>query len=322
MPESIIDLADKFRAALLKQDAAAMSRLITAYTQLYGRLKDKMDLLLFSMQSIEKITPNAIRQLARYKDLMEGVASELGKYSVYVETEISVTSRAAIESAVRDTTAYLKSVGLSSPAGLPVGAIESLLGFLQPNGALYNRLSMLAPTHTARIMDALLEGIGLGYNPVKTARLFENLMGGGLTDALRMTRTAQLYSYREASRANYIANSDVVQGWIWHSALDSATCLSCIAMEGTIHPLSETLNDHYNGRCAMIPYLGDNAPEKTGQDWFETQSEATQKQMMGNEKWKAWQGGAFEFKDLSGTHIDPVYGAMRGETSLKDLLGL
>lgn len=316
----IVELADQFRAALLRQDAASMKRLVTAYQQLYGRTQDKLDLLLMTVQSMESTSPNQIRQLARYQELMNSVAGELNKFGVYTETEISTTSRAAIEAAIRDTAAYMRSVGLSSPATINAGAIESLLGFLDPDGSLYARLEMLAPTHTAAIADGLLEAIGLGYNPEKTARLFENLMGGGLTDALRMTRTAQLYAYREATRANFIANSDVVQGWVWWTALDANVCMSCVAQHGTVHSLNEKLDDHYNGRCVALPYLG-GEQEVSGEEWFNRQSEAQQKKMMGAGKYQAWKEGKFSFSDLSTQHEDGVYGLMRSETSLKDLLG-
>ena len=316
----IVELADQFRAALLRQDAAAMNRLVAAYQQLYGRTQDKLDLLLMTVQSKGVTSPNQVRQLARYKELMESVASELNKFGVYTETEISTTSRAAIEAAIRDTSAYMRSVGLSSPATINADAIQTLLGFLDPDGPLYARLEMLAPTHTATIADGLIEAIGLGYNPEKTARLFENLMGGGLTDALRMTRTAQLYSYREATRANFIANSDVVQGWTWWTALDANVCMACVSQHGTTHPNSEKLDGHYNCRCAMIPYLG-GEQEVSGEEWFNSLPEAQQREMMGPGKYQAWKDGKFSFSDLSTQHEDGVYGLMRSETSLKDLLG-
>jgi len=321
MADSIIDLAQKFRAALLREDEAAMGRLASAYNQIYLRLKDKLQLLLDKIE-LEggEMTRGQITKLSQYKDLIDAVQTELAKYGNYVEMEISQSARRAIDLAVNDATAFLKAAGYATPRQLPASAIESMLGFLKEDGALFDRLKMLAPTHAADLADKLIEGIALGYNPAKTAKLFERVMGGGLTDALRMTRTSQLYAYREATRANYIANDDVVQGWIWWAELDNNTCMSCVAQHGSIHPLDETLNDHHNGRCAMLPYLGDNKPEKGGEDWFSNLSEAQQKQMMGIEKWKAWKDGKFKLGQLSADHQDDVYGAMKSEASLKDLL--
>jgi hypothetical protein len=42
---------------------------------------------------------------------------------------------------------------------------------------------------------------------------------------------------------------------------------------------------------------------------------------MGATKFEAWKEGKFEFGNLSSTHTDDVYGEMRGETPLKDLIG-
>jgi hypothetical protein len=148
-------------------------------------------------------------------------------------------------------------------------------------------------------------------------------LGVGLTDAVRMTRTLNLYTYREASRANYAANSDIVEGWYWLAKLDDRTCVSCVAQHGTQHPLTETLNDHHNGRCAPIPAIkGLPSPiEQTGEQWFEGLSEAEQRRIMGDKKWEALRDGKFALGDVTGTYDDPVYGPMRRARTLKELEG-
>jgi hypothetical protein len=168
----------------------------------------------------------------------------------------------------------------------------------------------------------------MGVNPRQTARLImsaaEQAFGGGLTDALRTARTAQLWSYREATRANYAANSDVVTGWIWCAELDDQTCEACIAENGTRHDIEETLDGHYNCRCSPIPeVMGQNpvADMQDGETWFGEQDTSTQKQIMGEVKWQAWMDGKFEFSQLSQQTPNDVYGTMRTVTPLKDLIG-
>jgi hypothetical protein len=318
---TVIDLAQQYRDALLKADLASMGRLTGAYQQLYSRLQDKIDLLIAAIDKLDKPTRGQVMRLGRYGDLIREIEKELTRYGVYAQVEISTMAREAISKAVADSAGFMALYGITNRGALPVGAIEAMLGFLKPDGVLFKRLEGLAGFHAQKVADGLLEGIGLGYNPRKVAGMIQDLMGGGLTDALRMARTSNLYAYREATRANYIANDDVVKGWIWWAELDSDVCMSCVAMHGTIHPLDETLDDHHNGRCAMLPYLGDNPADKTGEDWFNAQSEATQREMMGNDKFDAWKEGKFEFGNLSSTHTDDVYGEMRGETPLKDLIG-
>ena len=186
---------------------------------------------------------------------------------------------------------------------------------------LYGRIGKLAPFHTERVMNALLEGIAFGYNPAKTAKLFENLMGGGLTDAMRMTRTAQLYASREANRAMYVANDDVVTGWVWWSSLDSDTCMACAVEHGTVHSLDESMDSHYNCRCTSIPVVkGYNDEIKTGTDWFSGLSEKEQRDMMGNSAFDAWKDGKFDLADMATRRHDDVYGEMLARTPLQDLI--
>jgi hypothetical protein len=321
MTNTVLDLAAEFRAGLLAQDAEVLERLVGAYLQLYGRLKDKIDIFLLKYELLEEPTKAAVARLAQYGDLLQAIEEELAKYSAYAEVEISGAARAAIELAIRDTTAYLNFYGLERPAMLPTKAIEAMLGFLKPDGPLYARLGELAGAHAAKVGDAILEGVGLGYNPIKVAKSIENYMGGGLTDALRNARTVQLYSYREATRANYMMNSDVVQGWIWWAELDDEVCMACAAEHGEVHGLEENLDGHYNCRCAMLPYLGDNPVEQGGEEWFEGLSEDMQRQMMGEEKFEAWSEGKFDFGDLATTTHSDVFGDMRVERSLQELVG-
>ena len=161
----------------------------------------------------------------------------------------------------------------------------------------------------------------MGLNPKAIAARITKKLGMGLTDSLRMMRTVQIYSYREANRASYIANDDVVQGWIWYADIARA-CPACIAQHGSFHKLDERLNDHHNGRCTMLPLtIGRKNTVESGEDWFAKQDEITQQRILGKEKYQAWKGGAFSFGELATTHNDAVYGDMTTTAPLWQLLG-
>jgi hypothetical protein len=118
-------------------------------------------------------------------------------------------------------------------------------------------------------------------------------------------------------------NSDVVDGWIWTAKLDGATCMSCVAQHGSFHPVNERLNDHHNGRCVAIPVTKLSKPfieEGAGKSWFDVQPEAVQKQMMGTAKWDAYKANKFDFNKLSLDKHNDVFGDMKTEASLKDLI--
>ena len=280
-----------------------------------------MDSLLLAIGQLEAPTSGQVMRLAQYKNLLAALESELTKYAAYVEAEIRNNAMAGVELAVKQTEAFLRAAGYTMTQSLPTNAIYSMLGFLQEDSPLWKRIGELAPYNTQKVANALLEGITFGYNPAKTARMFENLMGGGLTDAMRMTRTAQLYASREANRAMYVANEDVVEGWVWWSSLDSDTCMACAVEHGTVHTNDESMDSHYNCRCTSIPVVkGYNDEIKTGTDWFSGLSEKEQRDMMGNSAFDAWRDGKFDLADMATRRHDDVYGEMLARTPLQDLI--
>lgn len=110
--------------------------------------------------------------------------------------------------------------------------------------------------------------------------------------------------------------------------------MACIAMHGTFHENTETLNDHHNGRCAMVPVtktweelgfpgIPDTNPTiPSGKDWFNSLTEAEQRAYFPSQAmWNAWKDGAIGWDDLIGEHTDAVYGKMLQLPSLKQLLG-
>jgi len=84
--------------------------------------------------------------------------------------------------------------------------------------------------------------------------------------------------------------------------------------------ISEGIITH---NCAILPWVkgADNPITQTGEDWFKSQPESVQRDAMGNGKWEAWNNGKFEFGALSREYENDVFGLMRGETPLKDLIG-
>jgi hypothetical protein len=94
-------------------------------------------------------------------------------------------------------------------------------------------------------------------------------------------------------------------------------------MHGTIHPLDETLDDHYNGRCAMLPVVKGLplVSDVKGEEWFRSLSADEQRKMMGPGRYDAYTDGKFDFDALSVQRPDETYGRMRFESTLAELIG-
>ena len=254
-----IEAAEKYRAALLSKEATAAGRLTRAYGRIYKDLSTEIDDLLEGLWDAETGSYRASTKAARLKSLKRQIAREIDRYGAYADTEMLNGSQDAITQAMSDSRNLTQ---LSLPGGLqeagimaqwnrlPTESVEQMLGFLSTDSPLHDALiKKLGPEVADRVSDEMVKGIALGWNPRKVAAGIVKQFGAGLTWSMTTVRTAQIWSYRESTRASYAANPRVVKGWVWNAALDQRTCMSCIAMHGTRHELSEPLDDHHSGRC-------------------------------------------------------------------------
>src|SRR5579859_2132846 len=76
--------------------------------------------------------------------------------------------------------------------------------------------------------DAIRQGVIAGRGPVVIARDLMGALDISLISALNTSRTESMRSLRDATLANYQANSDVVDAWIWYATLGTA-CAMCTA---------------------------------------------------------------------------------------------
>ena len=335
MPSTLIDVVERHRKELLDHVDASMRRLIEAYGQIYKRLGAQQDALLAELELLAAGGTRPAREAAlrRVEALRNQIEHEVARYAIYADQETERAAREAIgmalDTRMAEIQAAIPSLVLRPRVAaefnrLNVDAVESMMGFLRDDSPLHERFTTLLGRDVAnRVSEKLTEAIALGVNPRKVARdLVREGMGEGLTWALRTSRTAQLWAYREGQRASDIANKDIVDGWVWVAARDNRVCMSCLAMHGTEHSPYEVLNDHYNGRCARVPKVkGVGAPPiPSGEEWFKSLPEERQRKLMGPGMHDAWKAGQFRFKDLSVPYEDKVYGTMRRQAGLKEVL--
>lgn len=326
--DDLLKFIQQYNALLSKNETKAAMRLAAAYKAMYARISPLIASIAEQIASGE-LTAADVRKLKSLTVLEKQLMDELTGYSGYLRTEVGPLSLAAGAIGAEFAAAVLKYLtGGGDPRKLTGDGLQNIMAWLQPGSALYDRIGQLAPYHSQRVIDAILESVGKGLGPRQVAREIiqaaEGEFGAGLVDALRMSRTAQLWGYREAARANYVANSEIVTGWIWVAELDDVTCMSCVAQHGQRYDLDEVLDDHHNGRCTMIPeIMGQNPIEgmKSGEEWFKEQPESVQQSMMGKETYNAYQGGAFGIPDMSRQVENDVWGTMKMETPLWELLG-
>ena len=152
-----------------------------------------------------------------------------------------------------------------------------------------------------------------GTHPYETAanmrKVFEEHIEVAQYRLTRIARTEQLDAYRAGGRAAELANADVLEGWIWAASLSATSCPSCIALNGTKHPLDESgPDDHPNGRCYRVPVtkswkdLGFNIADRPVEiddsaAFFASLTESQQKDILTQRGYRAWRAGGYRMED-------------------------
>lgn len=347
-PEARINKSARvFRNQLLAGERAAASDIIRYYGNAWQSIQRALEGVLSKISDAQKagedVSPAWMFQADRLRNLQLQIESSMSAFSGQAEAAIVQEQKVAISLAqYHAQNGVLAAMGEPPKEGLyvswsrlPEEQTQDLIGTLQDGSPLRDLLDSFGDQAQKDAGQTLVNGLAMGKGTREIARDMRRVMGIPLVRALRISRTETLRSYREATRRAYQANTDVVKGWIWHAALDGRTCPMCWAMHGTEHKLEERLNDHPNGRCAMIPktitwedITGVPSPLETsavvvpGEELFKKQTEAVQRKVLGNAGYDAWKDGKVTLKDFVGeTPFDKKWGKHRYARSLKNILG-
>jgi hypothetical protein len=338
----VVRLVREFRARLLVLDSAAARALIQAYLPVWQKISSDLTSLLHEAVDRQLSGAQTLR-LARLQALQRQMADEVAKFTEFAGPRIS-QAQAQATTLARDS--VRKTVDAALPPGidtqvlarariqwvqLPNEAFANFVGASGSGSPLANLLDEIGPTVRAGVNQSIAEGIALGQSPRDTALLVQRRVGMGLTRSLTISRTETLRSYREASRLQYHANRDIVKGFKRVSAQDSNVCMACLALDNMTYKTSVALDEHVNGRCAIVPItigykdLGIDVEEPdfsrtTSRDWFNTQPESVQRDMMGPGRFEGWKSGEFELTDMAKVEHSAVWGAQAVVKPVKELV--
>lgn len=295
------------------------------------------------------VQPSAswIYEKQRALEFKKQVAEQLLIFSKFAETSTHNQITIAIEQAQKEAALLVQiELGVSEIEfrtvwnKIPTETVLEIVGITNRESPLHSLFMNISAYGAEKAEEVLIQGILMGKNPIEIAPEIREALGVGLSRALRIARTETLRAHRESTLLAYQENADIVKGWIWHSALDDRTCAVCYAMHGTVHQLTERLNDHPNGRCAMIPItkswdeifseifpgvsgdlkIAETRPEITpGEEVFKRLPEERQMEILGKKLYSFWKGGNVPMRDLVVFDFHHVWGATPRLKSLKEL---
>lgn len=256
-------------------------------------------------------------RLANIKRLIQ---TEIDQFATLSQMQVQQAQQYAVQLGQE---AALEMLGAMMPARKHRSAATSSPLGMTLNGIPLAYLFLLFGREAADLAGkVLITGISLGENPRKVVSSVQQALGASCNRALVIARQEMLQAYRSAHMATMRANSDILDGWIWSALLDSRTCAMCIAMNGTVHSLSETMDSHVCCRCMQLPRMrGVTTSVPDGPTWFAQQDDATQLAILGSKAaFNLYKSGDASLRDFVGTKHDPVWGTSRYQKSAKQVV--
>lgn len=319
---NIYDVAQSFRKALLRRERAAAIRLVEAYGAAYESLSAQLDKLTNQIEqarAVGEIVSKAwLVKQKRYQLLLAQVVLEIAKFADIAREVIAKQQRQAIDQAIEDSEKLVTAGAKESAESISgefnrinKSAVENLVGFLGDGSPLKSLLDELPRKAGMMVRRKLADGLIRGRNLRAVAREIRAGLNGNLVRAMRIARTETLRAYRGTSQQTYEENSDVIEGWIWLSALQPRSCAACIALHGTFHSVDEPMKSHVNCRCTQVPVVkGVDLGIEKGTDWFKKQPAKVQKKIFDDQesKYKAYKTGELTLEDFVRLRRDPKWG--------------
>lgn len=323
-----VSLAQAIRVELGSQVDASTERLVRAWVEAWASLepqwRDAIEALVAASEDGQWPTAWRIARARQAQQALLATSEALDKLSDLAGVEIISIAEPLTKQAA-DWEAQL--IVSQMPSGLTAAfdrvnpkAIEAIVQ--RTTRQVTSLLKPLSPEATAAMRQTLVRGVALGTNPNAAAdemlRRTNGVFNGGRARAVNIARTELLDAYRAAALEQDKANSDTVTGWRWLATLDTRTCPSCLAQNGSVHPVDEPGPlDHQQGRCARVPKTltwaemgieGITEPADTfpdAQAWFEGLSDAEQLQVMGAQRLALLKSGAVSWDDLAQRVANP-----------------
>lgn len=319
----------------------------SARSSIQTRLDSLIERITEAQEAGEPVSLSWLNSERRWRELIEQTDSALAELADTQTPALSAAQSEGITLSV-DAAKTLTTAALgAAPEGvevawnrLPKATVEALVGYASDGSPLRTLLDEFGLDASRQIRNVLIAGVSRGAGAMQMTRELKTLVGDGKDPgnlkgrAETIVRTEFHRASRAAQLASYSQNADLFEGWVWTAALDGRTCTSCWAMHGTLHPLTEMLDDHPNGRCVMTPrtkswdeLTGEGGHEDTrpmiedGSTRFARLTPERQKEVLGAGLYDLYAAGTVTLAELVRQDSNPRWGTMRRPATLKEVTG-
>lgn len=329
MPPLIVDVMAAYRASILRNEAEQMRRMAARWRDVEQALLAEMELVandvLERRDAGKAIDRETLLRIERYQVLLRDLRIQLLRFGDDAEREITAAQRTLARTGIQQAGDLIRLAAGSREIGfnrLAFEAVENMIGLAGDGSPLNTLLRDAFGQGFEAMTDHLIRATALGRNPRQTADMMAMGNRQAFNRILTIARTEQLRVYREASRQQY-ETSGVVQGFRRLATKDARTCPACLMADGEMYEPGETLREHPNGRCAMVPaVIGMPAIQwQRGPDWFRAQDAKTQRSILGPGRYEAWRAGKFDLDQLAQVRRNATWGDSVQVAPLHELTG-
>lgn len=344
MPEpTLYAINAQFRRDLAAGEARAADQMLAAYAEAWRAIERALAELGAQIDAAraagQPVGVSWLYQQDRLAHLVAQVQAQIAGLALIATAATRQAQADAVRAAATDTPQQIAAALGPPPAGvtisfdrLPAEALTDLVGFASDGSPLADLFDQLGPAATVAARNTLIRSVAIGEGARQTARRLKDAADLSMVRALTITRTETLRAFRETQQRTMQANAEVVEAWVWHSALGRRTCAFCWAMHGTVHPLTERMATHPNCRCTMIPQtktwaqlgvsgvLETRVEVESGDAVFARLSEGEALAILGPGKFRLYQEGALRLRDLVGFREEPQWGWVGYERTLAQLV--
>jgi hypothetical protein len=328
-PDGIAEIIrrEDWRQEMADFDAESSRRLLEAYQRLEPAFESRANAMVQALVRGDDNSAQMFRNLPEYTDFLATIRAEMDSFARILAGEIVAGQNAGIQAGLNASANMVAAAN----GGVMVGgwvrpdpaAVRAAIGYAD-SPAMQAAINQFGLNASQNINDLLITAVAQGRNPRQIAQLIADWKNVPYSWAENMSRTTQLYSARDATHEGYRANPDIVIGWMWISAKDKRTCVSCWANDGRIFPISQNLNDHHRGRCTPAPITRNsrwNVGYATGPERFATLDEASQRAIFHNNAlYEAWRKGEVDWSEMSEPYQNDIFGEMQRASSLASIV--
>jgi SPP1 gp7 family putative phage head morphogenesis protein len=341
----INDIVDRQREQLAARDKALLDQISADYQKVIDRIKVDLGRLQARIQAAQTagvdFSPSWLFRSDRYVDLLSQAQREMQRFSALATAQTAKEQLVQVRMAERHVfemeTAQIGDVSLGRIGQtfnrLPTRAVEGIVGRASDGSPLKGLFDSLGPDLGATLRDELIQAVATGQGPRVTAGRIRDLVNYNEARAQLIARTETIQAYREGAHVTSLENADVLDGWVWVTALDGRACAACIALNGSFHQLEERMACHPACRCTKrfdtkswaelgIKGIGETRPPplEPGAQWFKGVSRETQALILGKKAAQAYADGDVDLHYFVGLREDPRWGRSYFQRAFKDAI--